>query len=322
MKLGGSGMRKHVDGAAIAIMVTLCLIWGFQQVAIKAVSSDIAPMMQVGVRSGGAAALVWLFNRFVTRERWLPGIALRSGLVVGVLFALEFLFVAEALRWTNASHVAVLLYTAPMFAAIGLHLKLPDERLARLQWAGIGLAFAGIALAFLGPALVGGDRAAGANWLLGDVMALCGGVAWGMTTVVVRTTRLSEAPPTQTLFCQLACAFVLLVPFAFATGQTRFHGAPLALASLIFQTIAVAFVSYLVWFWLLRRYFAARLGVLSFMTPLFGVAAGVLLLREQVDAAFLAGSALVLAGLLIVNSQAWLRQMFVRGARAGSGARV
>jgi drug/metabolite transporter (DMT)-like permease len=316
-------MRKHVDGAAIAIMVTLCLIWGTQQVAIKAVAGDIAPMLQVGLRSGGAAALVWLLNRFVLRERWLPGVGLRSGLVVGVLFALEFLFVAEALRRTNASHVAVLLYTAPMFAAIGLHLRLPDERLARLQWAGIGIAFAGIAIAFLGPALMGGERAAGSgNWLLGDFMALCGGAAWGMTTVVVRTSRLSEAPATQTLFCQLACAFVLLLPFAFASGQTTFHGTPFALASLGFQTVVVTFASYLVWFWLLRRYFAARLGVLSFMTPLFGVALGVVLLHEHVDAAFLAGAALVLAGLLVANGHAWLRQVFARSAGAEGGAGV
>jgi drug/metabolite transporter (DMT)-like permease len=315
-------MRKHVDGAAIAIMVTLCLIWGIQQVAIKAVAGDIAPMLQVGVRSGGAAALVWLFNRFVLRERWLPGVGLRSGLVVGVLFALEFLCVAEALQWTNASHVAVLLYTAPLFAAIGLHLRLPEERLARLQWVGIALAFAGIAVAFLGPVLLGGDRTAGPNWLLGDFMALCGGAAWGMTTVVVRTSRLSEAPATQTLFCQLACAFVLLLPFAFATEQTTFHSTPFALASLGFQTVVVTFASYLVWFWLLRRYFAARLGVLSFMTPLFGVALGVLLLHERVDAAFLAGAVLVLAGLLVVNGHAWLGQVFARGTRVQGGAGV
>ncbi|WP_321817237.1 MULTISPECIES: DMT family transporter [unclassified Paraburkholderia] len=315
-------MRKQVDGAAVAIMVTLCLIWATQQVAIKAVAGDITPMLQVALRSGGAAALVWLLNRFVLRERWLPGIGLRSGLVVGVLFALEFLFVAEGLRRTHASHIAVLLYTAPMFAAIGLHVKLPDERLARLQWGGIALAFSGIAIAFLGPALMGGGTVPGPDWMLGDFMGLCGGVAWGMTTVVVRTSRLSDAPATQTLFCQLACAFVLLVPFAFITGQTGFHPTSFALASLAFQTVVVTFVSYLVWFWLLRKYFAARLGVLSFMTPMFGVTLGVVLLHEHVDAAFLAGSALVLAGLLIVNGQAVVRQIFVHRARVGGGAGV
>lgn len=315
-------MRKHVDGAAVAIMVTLCLMWATQQVAIKAVAGDVTPMLQVALRSGGAAALVWLVNRFVLRERWLPGIALRSGLVVGALFALEFLFVAEGLRWTSASHIAVLLYTAPMFAAIGLHLKLPDERLGGIQWGGIGLAFVGIAIAFLGPALMGGSAAPGPDWMLGDFMGLCGGAAWGMTTVAVRTTRLSDAPATQTLFCQLACAFVLLLPVAFVTGQTTFHLTPFALASLGFQTVVVTFASYLVWFWMLRRYYAARLGVLSFMTPLFGVALGVALLHERVDAAFLAGSALVLAGLLIVNGQAVMRQVFMRGGREQGGARV
>lgn len=315
-------MRKHVDGAAVAIMVTLCLMWATQQVAIKAVASDVTPMLQVALRSGGAAALVWLVNRLVLRERWLPGIALRSGLVVGALFALEFLFVAEGLRWTSASHIAVLLYTAPMFAAIGLHLKLPDERLGGIQWSGIGLAFLGIAIAFLGPALMGSGAVPGPDWMLGDFMGLCGGAAWGMTTVAVRTTRLSDAPATQTLFCQLACAFVLLLPVAFVTGQTAFHLTPFALASLGFQTVVVTFASYLVWFWMLRRYYAARLGVLSFMTPLFGVALGVVLLHERVDAAFLAGSALVLAGLLIVNGQAVVRQIFMRGTRAQGGAGV
>jgi drug/metabolite transporter (DMT)-like permease len=315
-------MRKHVDGAAVAIMVTLCLMWATQQVAIKAVAGDVTPMLQVALRSGGAAALVWLVNRLVLRERWLPGIALRSGLVVGALFALEFLFVAEGLRWTSASHIAVLLYTAPMFAAIGLHLKLPDERLGGIQWSGIGLAFLGIAIAFLGPALMGSGAVPGPDWMLGDFMGLCGGAAWGMTTVAVRTTRLSDAPATQTLFCQLACAFVLLLPVAFVTGQTAFHLTPFALASLGFQTVVVTFASYLVWFWMLRRYYAARLGVLSFMTPLFGVALGVVLLHERVDAAFLAGSALVLAGLLIVNGQAVVRQIFMRGARAQGGAGV
>ncbi|HVE09887.1 MAG TPA: DMT family transporter [Paraburkholderia sp.] len=308
-------MRKPVDGAAAAIMLLLCAIWGLQQVAIKAAAADIAPMLQVAWRSGVAALLVWLFDRIVVRDNWLPGIALRAGVPVGLLFALEFLFIAEGLRWTNASHMAVLLYTAPMFAAIGLHVRLPDERLSALQWAGIGVAFAGIAVCFIGPTLVPGARHATANapnWLLGDFFALCGGAAWGFTTVAVRVSRLSEAPPTQTLFYQLAGGFIVLLPFAWLTGDTHWHGSAFALGSLAFQTVVVSFASYLTWFWLLRRYFAARLGVLSFMTPLFGVALGVVLLHEELDASFAVGAILVLAGLVIVNAQAMLRQAFAR----------
>ncbi|PVX84462.1 DMT family transporter [Paraburkholderia unamae] len=315
-------MRKQIDAAAVAIMVTLCLAWGLQQVALKAVAGDIPPVLQVGLRSGVAAALVWLFNRLVARERWLPGVARGAGLATGGLFALEFMFVAVGLRWTNASHMAVFLYTAPMFAAIGLHLRLPDERLTRFQWSGIALAFAGIAATFLGPALMGGGTPASPLWLLGDFMGVCAGAAWGLTTVVVRTSRLNDAPATQTLFYQLAGAFVVLVPVALVTGQMRFHGTPLAWASLAFQTLLVSFISYLAWFWLLRRYLAARLGVLSFMTPMFGVAMGVALLHERVEPAFLFGSAMVLLGLLVVNAQGWVRQAFGRRAQDTHGAQA
>lgn len=127
-------MRKPVDGTATAVMVLLCLIWGAQQVAMKAVVGDIAPIMQVAVCSGIAAALVWLIGKLIMRELWLPGVWCRSGLVVAVLFAGEFLFVAEGLRWTSASHMAVFLYTAPLFAAIGLHLRLPEERLGAMGY--------------------------------------------------------------------------------------------------------------------------------------------------------------------------------------------
>jgi drug/metabolite transporter (DMT)-like permease len=216
--------------------------------------------------------------------------------------------------------MAVLIYTAPMFAAVGLHLRIPDERLTLLQWMGIGLAFVGVAVTFLVPAIGsatgGGDaNPASPEWLLGDLMGLCAGATWGLTTVVIRVSRLSDAPPSQTLFCQLAAAFIALLPFAFATGETHFHATALAWASLAFQGVVISFASYLAWFWLLRHYFAAKLGVLSFMTPLFGVALGIVLLHERVSVAFVVGSALVLTGLLVVNGQGWLRQVFTRSTR-------
>lgn len=298
-------MRRAVDGRATAIMLVFCLVMGLQQVAIKAVVKDVSPLLQISMRSGVAALLVWLFSRMAARERWLPGVALRSGPLVGILFAAEYFFMAEGLLWTSASHMAVFLYTAPIFAAVGLHICLPEERLSRLQWAGIGLAFLGIVITFLVPGLASGEAMA-SGWFFGDLLGLCAGLAWGMTTVAIRVSRLSEAPPTQTLFYQLVYACVLLLAIGAVTGQTVFRGTPLAWASLGFQTLIVSFAATLAWFWLLRRYFAAKLGVLLFMTPLFGVAMGVILLGDQLSGAFVMGAVLVLAGLLVVNSQAWL----------------
>lgn len=294
-------MRKSVDGAATAVMVLLCLIWGAQQVAMKAVAGDIAPIMQVAFRSGVAACLVWLIGKWIMREVWLPNIWCRSGLVVAVLFAAEFLFVAQGLRWTSASHMAVFLYTAPLFAAIGLHLRLPEERLSSLQWLGMSLAFAGIAITFLMPRNGVATQLAITDSLLGDLLGLCAGAAWGFTTVAVRTSRLSEAPATQTLFYQLAGAFLLLLPLSLLAGQSPMIFSNGAVASLVFQTLIVSVASYLIWFWMLRRYLAARLGVLAFMSPLFGVFMGHLWLGEQTSFGFLLGASLTIVGLLVVN---------------------
>lgn len=290
-------MRKSVDGRASGIMTVLCLVWGLQYIAIKIAMDDIDSMTQMAVRSGVAAALVGGFAR-LTGDRWLPRIGLRSGAVVGVLFAATFLFVAEGLRRTSASHLTVFLYTAPLFSAIGLHLRLPEERLTAVQWAGMGLAFAGIAITFLSPREVGPGAASG---LSGDLLALCAGVVSGMVTVVIRTTRLNDAPATQTLFHQLLGGCVLLGPVAAWADGATFRLTPVSIASLGFQSVVVCFAAFLAWFGLLRHYLANRLGVMLFMAPMFAVLLGVVLLDEQLTPAFIVGAALTLLGAMVVN---------------------
>lgn len=302
-----SATRQGVDAFALQLMVLLCGIWGLQQVGIKLAAADMAPLLQVGLRSGIAAVLVALFMLWRRQPLALGDGTLRAGLLVGALFALEFFFVAEGLRHSSAAHIVVLLYTAPIFAALGLHWRVPSERLRRLQWLGIVLAFAGIILAFAG-GLLGQHLSPG--MLLGDLYGLLAGMSWGALTVSVRCSRLSEAPAAKTLLFQLVCGCLLLLPVAWLGGQTEvIRFTPLVWGNLLFQSVVVAFASYLVWFWLLRRYLASGLGVFSFMTPLFGVCFGVLLLDERIDAFFIGGGLLVLFGISLVSADAWWRRL-------------
>lgn len=301
-----TAVRKCADLFLFQLMLLLCAIWGSQQVAIKLAAPDVAPMLQVALRSGIAAVLVGLLLLWQRGWQGWIGCTWRAGVLAGVLFALEFFFIALGLRHTSASHMAVFLYTAPIFSALGLHLLLPSERLRRLQWLGIALCFGGVVMAF----------GVGGNWtdidggmLLGDALGLCAGMAWGATTVVVRGSRLSEAPAGLTLFYQLAVAFVLLLGYALAVvdlGQVRWS--PVAIGSIVLQGVVVSFFTYLAWFWLLRRYLASNMAVFSFMTPLFGVTFGVLVLDEPLTLNFIIGAALVLSGITLVSSEAWLRR--------------
>jgi drug/metabolite transporter (DMT)-like permease len=296
--------RKALDAQAMGIMVILCLIWGMQQVVLKAAAADVTPLFQITLRSGIAAVLVGLLMLKQGVRISADDGTLRPGLLVGFFFAVEFLLVGEGLRFTSASHMVVFLYTAPIFVALGLHWKLPAERLAPVQWIGVALAFGGIVIAFIGRGPLTRELA---DILWGDFLALMAGVAWAATTVGVRLSSLAREPATKTLFYQLVVGFVLLMLAAIALGQTGFKPTPIAWGSLLFQSLIVSFASYLTWFWLLRHYLASRLGVFSFLTPLFGVAFGVWLLDEPLEPGFLFGAIMVCAGIVLVSGYGWIK---------------
>jgi drug/metabolite transporter (DMT)-like permease len=306
--------RRAPDSQAVILMVVLCAIWGLQQVAIKSANVALPPVFQAGLRSAIAAVLVWAWARSRGTPLFRADGTLGAGLLAGVLFAGEFVCIFFGLTLTSASRMAVFLYTAPCFTALGLHWFAPGERMRRAQWVGVTVAFAGMALAFAdGFVRTGagnaGDMHAVLTGLAGDALGVLGGALWAATTVVVRSSSLAHISASKTLFYQLAVSAVVLLALAAGIGQIEVRlVTPLAVMALGYQAVVVAFVSYLTWFWLLTRYMASRLSVFSFLTPLFGVTFGVLLLGETFSSRFLAAALLVLAGIALVNAPARAQQ--------------
>tara|TARA_B100001939_G_scaffold318727_1_gene306365 strand:- start:18580 stop:19524 length:945 start_codon:yes stop_codon:yes gene_type:complete len=293
-------IRQPLDGFAVGVMLGLCMIWGLQQVAIKAAAPDLSPVLQIGLRSLMAAGLVAGVMVWRRQKVTFSDGTLIPGLLAGLLFAAEFLFVAWGLDHTTASHMVVFLYTAPVFTALGLHVFVPGERLGLMQAGGVLLAFLGLAVTFSGGFAKGSGIEK--NILLGDALGVLAGLCWGATTVLIRATSLSEARPTMTLLYQLLVAAVVLCFVGLVQGDfltLRMTG--LAWASLLYQGVIVSFGAFLTWFWLLRRYLAGRLAVLTFLSPLFGVAFGVVLLGETLEKEFMAGAVLVFGGIILVN---------------------
>ncbi len=289
--------RKALDGTAFVTMVLLSMIWGFQQVPIKLTAPEVSLLAQGGIRSIVATLLVFSWARWQGVRLFARDGTLLAGTVAGLLFAFEFVFIYFGLGHTAASRMSVFVYLAPVFAALGLHLFVPGERLAAGQWLGVLLAFGGVALAFSE-----GFLSAAGDTLLGDACGLVAALLWAGTTVVIRATRLSQASATKTLLYQIALAALVLPLASRALGEQGVVSlSAFAIASLAYQSVLVGFISLLAWFWLLRRYLAARLGVLSFMTPMFGVVAGVVFLDEPLTAYFATGALLVAAGIALVN---------------------
>ncbi len=290
--------RRPLDGVASATMVALTALWGLQQVAIKLAAPVVPLLLQAALRSAVATLLLIVWARWQRIPLAGRDGTTRAGLLAGAAFAAEFALIYAGLGHTTAARMIVLLYTAPCFTALGLSLFVPGERLAPGQWAGILLAFAGIVVAFADG--IGGGGAT----LIGDVCAVTAALLWAATTVLVRASPLARISATKVLFYQLAVSAALLPLASIALGEGGVSAwTPLAVASLAFQSIGVAFASYLAWFWLLTRYLAGRLAVYSFLAPLFGVAAGTLVLGEPLTPGFALAAAIVLAGIALANAR-------------------
>ena len=272
------------------------MLWGFQQVTIKWISPDVSFVMQAGIRSILATLLLVAWARLRGIALFARDGTLAAGLAAGVLFSFEFVFIYGGLAHTNASRMSVFIYLTPALTALGLHFFVRGERLAALQWTGVLVAFAGLFLAF-----AEGFSSQQDTWA-GDLCGVIAAFLWASTTVLIRATRLGQTSAEKTLFYQLAVSALVLPAASMLMGERGVVAlTPLALVVLTYQGAIVAFASYLAWFWLLTRYLAGRLSVLSFLTPMWGVLCGVVFLREPLSGYFAVAALLVAAGIVLVN---------------------
>jgi len=289
--------RLPLDARAYTLLLACTMLWGLQQVVIKWTLASVSPLAQAGIRSMIAALLLLGWARWKKIPLFGRDGTLAAGIAAGVLFGAEFCFIYGGLAHTTASRMVVFIYLAPVLTALGLALFVPGERLAPVQWAGVLLAFAGLATAF-----AEGFRAPGRNTLLGDSFGVLAATLWAATTVLIRSSSLARASAEKTLLYQLAVSAMLLPLAAWAIGERGIERMDAAtVASLLFQGVVVAFASYLAWFWLLTRYYAARLAVFSFLAPMFGVAFGVALLGERLSPFFALAAVMVGTGIGLVN---------------------
>src|ERR1051325_1128994 len=288
---------RPLDAASMALTVLLCLTWGFNQPIIKlAILEGVPPLMQCAIRS----ALGMLIVLGIMRWRGLPVLkrddTLTAGVGAGILFGLEFLLIYRGLIYTAASRATLFICLAPFFVVLGSRWLFPGDRFGIMQWAGLVLAFVGMVTAFGVPA-----PASSPHQLLGDLMMAAAAAAWAATTLVIKASSLARISPEKTLLYQVAVCVPIVAAGAWVFGE-RITAMPsaVALGSLAYQTVVLG-TTFSLWFALIVKFSASRLSAFTFLTPLFGVAAGHFVLGEPLTPAFAVAVALVAAGLILVN---------------------
>ena len=293
--------KHHLDGLAIALLLACCLFWGFQQILIKATVGEVPPLWQAALRFLGATVLLAIWCAVRRVPLFSRDGTLRAGLLAGALFAAEFSCIYLGLQDTTASRLTVFLYTSPFVVALLLPRMVPSERLRGVQWVGLVIAFAAVAVAFsegfTGPSTP--------RQLRGDALALAAGTLWGLTTLVIRSSRMATASAEKTLFYQVAVTAAVAPLLSLALGETwSLSYSAAAWGSLALQTVVGAFASYLAWMWLLRHYPATQMSSFTFLTPVFALVLGVLLLAEPLTLQLVLALCGVAIGIVLVNRRA------------------
>lgn len=290
-------VTRPLDALAAAVIVVLCLSWGFNQVAVKLAIHDIPPLSQGAIRSVVATIIVAAWCKL----RGIPILArdgtLMPGLIIGFLFGLEFISIYQGLAFTTATRAVLFIYLAPFIVVFGARIFLPADRFGPAQWLGLGLSFAGMLIAFGVPTPALDPRQA---W--GDLLMVAAAFFWAGTTLTIKASRLNALSPEKVMLYQLLVSAPMMAFAAFIAGERLTHWPDIqALGALTYQTVWVVSVTFVVWFWIIKNYSANRVSAFSFLTPLFGVAAGHLVLGEPLTWAFAAAVALVTGGLALVN---------------------
>ena len=289
-------MRKdRLDGVGLGALLAVSVVLACNQIIVKYVNQGLQPVFFAGLRSALAVVFVGIWVSYrglwgrVRLADW------RAGLLIGLVFAVEFLALFVALDLTTVGRSALIMYSMPVWLGLAGHFCLPGERTTPRTAAGLTLAFAGTAWAILS------KNASGVASLGGDLCALVAAWCWAGTAFVARKSVLREAGPEAQLFWMVAVsAPVLLVASLFFGPLIR----DIVWAHwlwLIFQASVVVAGGFVTWLWLLSVYPASTVASFSFLTPILAIFLGHVIYGEVLQPSLLGAGALVSCGIILIN---------------------
>jgi drug/metabolite transporter (DMT)-like permease len=293
--------KDYLDFKAFVILFVITLVWGFNHPSIKYTNQGIAPVFASTLRSIIASMCGVIYCLLKKERLFHTDINLFHGCMVGLLFGLEFACLYFGLLYTDAARSIIFMYTSPFIVAVGAHFLLEGDRLTASKTLGLVVAFMGVLLVFQGRPV-----SAKPTMFFGDILAVIGALLWAATTLYIKRFMAGNVQPINTFLYQLVFSIpILFVVSLILEPRWIVHLTPSIAGCILFQSVIVAFITYFIWFKLIHGYSVSRLSAFTFLTPIFGVLAGVIILGEEFTGSLMAGLPLVCMGIFLVN---WKRR--------------
>lgn len=291
-------MRKdRLDAFGLTALLAVQVLLAVNQIIIKLVNAGLQPVFFAGLRSVLAIGFVWAWLAWRGRPPRLRRESLGAGLLIGALFAAEFLFLFLALDLTSVGRSALIMYSMPVWFALLAHYGL-GERITSTKAVGLGLAFLGCGFAILSRPDTGEAS------LAGDLCALAAAWGWALTAYIARRPVMRAEGPEMQLFWMVLVSAPLLLLASLFFGPLIRDLQPLHIVGLVFQSSVVVAGGFIGWLWLLSVYPSSTVASFSFLTPVFAVGLGVVFFGETVTGSILVAVALVAVGIVLINRPA------------------
>jgi drug/metabolite transporter (DMT)-like permease len=299
-------MTARATRADWLIFLALGFMWGSSYLFIKLAVDDFGTFTLIAVRLLIGAAMLWVVVRAsgtaLPRQRRTYGHLI---VMASINIVVPFTLITWAEQSVDSALAAILNSTVPLFVLVIAPAFLPEEPIRLNGVVGLAVGFAGIVL-LVSPGLVDASgNPAGELALLGSSLAYAAGNVYNRRNV----RGLAPLIPAvfQVTFALLivgTLALVLERPWETATPDLQ------AWVSVAWLGILGSGLAYLAYFRLLSHWGATRTSLVAYLLPIVGIVLGYLVLQEPVDATLLAGTALVIAGVALVNGRWGRRRLF------------
>ena len=279
----------------------LSLMWGSSYLFIKIGVETLPPLSVATLRI--AIGLAILAVAVAVTRTPLPRDARTLGhlAVLGVVnVAIPFGLIGWAEQRIDSGLAGMLQASSPIFTLVIAGTFLQDERITAVRLTGVVVGFAGIVV-LSGSNLVELGSGAGQERVLGNLAIVASSLCYAIGNVYARR-NLRQARPLVLAIGQVGAGLVVLLALArVVDGGVVMPAVPGAAFSVLWLGAVGTGFAYMVFFRILTTWGATRASLVAYLMPVVAVALGIIVLGETIDATFLLGALLALAGIWIAN---------------------
>tara|TARA_Y100001933_G_scaffold159658_1_gene157879 strand:+ start:806 stop:1690 length:885 start_codon:yes stop_codon:yes gene_type:complete len=290
--------KTKIDAFGAIALISFSLLLGINHVVIKIVNLGLNPIFFAGIRSFIAFIFIIIWMKLVDKPIVFNSKYTKISFIAGIIFALEFLFLFLALDFTTVSRNSIIYYSMPLWLTILLFFTKSNEKISFLKFLGLILAFIGVVLSVTNFKI---NLILNSPNLIGDILAFLAALFWALLIIIAKNSSFSKVSPEMQLLWMVMVSGPILTIFSLFIEDPIRNFQLIHIWGILFQSIIVVAGGFLFWLWLLSKYPASGVASFSFLTPIFTIFFGWLILSEVMTFDFLIAASLVILGLILIN---------------------